>query len=114
MGNKKADLRWDTIELMGYAYYSEMGYRILVPLVKYTNYDFVVDKDGEFLRVNVKLAGLKNKNDPHSWSVSVRSTQSRIDILLIYLPWPYNMFIEVPPQKLSGLKSKAKRIPRQY
>ncbi len=112
---------WKTVELLGYTYYSERGYRILIPLVSNEGYDFVAEKDGEYLRVNVKKAGLKDLSNPRSWSVSkasganAKSTHNPeklpVDVFLAYIPAPHNKFIVLPGDFFSGSNTKAKRIP---
>ena len=111
---------WETIELLGYTYFSEKGWRILCPLVKNEGYDFVAEKEGDFIRVNVKLAGLKCKSEPNSWSVSVASgsgkkavTDVRCDLYLVWVPTKHK-FVELPGDFFLDNKSKSKRIPRKY
>lgn len=110
-------ISWQTVELMGYAYYSERGYKILVPLVHNDAYDFVAEKNGEFIRVNVKLAGLKNKRIANSWSVSLASgsayktTSGKVDVFLAYLP-EHGRFVELPGDFFEGTNSKSRNIPR--
>lgn len=112
---------WQTIELHGYAYYSSRGYRVLVPLVRHTGYDFAIEKGGEFLRINVKVAGLKDKKDIHSWAISrasgvagnrVSRPPRSVDMFLVWLPQE-NRFIELPGDFLGKGHSKHRRIPRQ-
>jgi len=112
---------WKTIELLGFTYYSEQGYRILIPLVSSEGYDFVAEKAGQYLRVNVKKAGLKDPNKPHSWSISKASGVSSnkqhnpdklpVDVFLAYFPAPYNKFVPLPGGFFTGSNTKAKRIP---
>ena len=109
---------WQQIELMGYSYYAGKGYRILAPLVRTDGYDFVAEKAGEFVRVNVKTAGLKDKSDPESWSISqasgvrVKPTDShQVDVYLTWLP-SQDRFIELDGDFLNGGNSKSKRIPK--
>lgn len=113
---------WQSVELLGYSYYSSQGYRILVSLVRTDGYDFVAEKDGTFIRVNVKKAGLKSRKYPNSWSVSMASGSSgsptagggsptQADILLVYLP-NQERFIELPGDFFNGAKSKSKLIPK--
>ncbi|KKM00295.1 hypothetical protein LCGC14_1805800, partial [marine sediment metagenome] len=71
-------MKWESVELRGYSYYSERGYRILVPLVDVSGYDFVAEKDGTFIRVNVKRAGLKSKDNPNSWSIARASGSFKV------------------------------------
>lgn len=111
---------WQTVETMGYAYYSARGYRVLIPVVRTNAYDFVAEKNGQFVRVNVKLAGLKDNKRPDSWSISSSGNKSEdnrkqmrewVDIYLAYLPHQQR-FIELPGDFLSGGNSKARRIPQ--
>lgn len=109
---------WQTIELMGYSYYANKGYRILVSLVRNDGYDFVAEKDGEFLRVNVKSAGLKDKSQPSSWSISQAGGSTSgytecnsVDVYLTWLP-EHKKFIEIEGSFLNGGNSKSKRIPK--
>lgn len=114
---------WVTIELMGYTYFSSRGYRILVPLVKNDDYDFIVEKEGKFLRINVKTAYLRDKSLPNSWSICMSSgapgerfqdkkkrKSGTIDIYLAWIP-PLNDFIELPGNFLNDVNSKARRVP---
>jgi len=114
-------MRWEVVELMGYAYFAELGYRIFVPLVRGDGYDFIAEQNGLFLRVNVKLAGLKDKSDQNSWSISQasgsiqnspRRDKTTCDIFLTYLPFS-NRFIELPGSFLDSGNSKSKRIPKE-
>ena len=111
-------MEWEVVELMGYAHYAKLGYRILTPLVKNDGYDFVAEKDGSFIRVNVKLAGKKSRKIENSWSISIASgSNNRInkvvcDIFLVMLPHKC-VFIELPGDFFVGSKSKSKLIPRQ-
>ena len=110
-------INWRVAEVSGYAYYIERGYRILVSLVDSHGYDFVIEKDGLFSRVNVKVAGLKNKRDLKIWSISRSGTSSVIDsgpvcdIFLVYLPLTGN-FIELDGDFFNGSRSKSKILPR--
>lgn len=111
-------MNWQTAELLGYAYYSERGYRVLVALVRNDGYDFVAEKDGAFVRVNVKVAGLKDKANPNSWSISQASGGANghsikvpCDVFLTYLPEQHR-FIELPGSFLNAGNSKSRRLPR--
>lgn len=113
-------MNWQQIELMGYAYYAERGYRILVSLVRTDGYDFVAEKDGLFVRVNVKTAGLKDKSQPESWSVAQASgghtgyhENNQVDTYLAWLPHQQR-FIELDGDFLHGGNSKSKRIPKEF
>ena len=109
-------MKWEVVELLGYTHYAAKGFRICVPLVRNDGYDFVAEKDGLFFRVNVKLAGLKDKSDPNSWSISKASgaasknVKTSCDVFLVYLPH-FSRFIEIDGQFFDGGNSKSKRIP---
>lgn len=113
----KAYMKWEVVELMGYAYYAEKGFRICVPLVLNDGYDFLAEKNGLFLRVNVKLAGLKDKINPNSWSISkasgaaAKNLKNQCDVFLVYLP-QVSHFIEIDGKFLDQGNSKSKRIPK--
>ena len=103
---------------MGYAYYSELGYRILIPLVSGEGFDFVAANGSEYLRVNVKCAGKKDKNNPNSWSISVASGAGSknidtvsCDVFLAWLPH-LKKFVTLDGDFFVGSKSKSKLIPR--
>lgn len=113
-----ASVSWQTVEVMGYAHYTARGFRVCVPIVRNDGYDFIAEKDGTFLRVNVKLAGLKDRNDPTSWCISMASGASRsvrraaaVDVFLAYLPH-LDRFVELPGSFFEGARSKSKHIPR--
>jgi hypothetical protein len=118
---KEATIRWMTTKMLGYSYYAAKGFRVLVPLVKTRTYDFVVEKYGDFIRVNVKIAGLKDKNDPDSWSINLSGDDHKgrkwryetIDVFLAWLP-EEERFVEVPGTIFNGTASKAKRIPKEF
>ena len=108
---------WQSVELLGYAYFSEKGYRILVPVVRYDGYDFVAEKNGEFIRVNVKMAGLKDRTRSNSWSISQAGGSGagyhenhQVDVYLTWLPHK-EKFVELDGDFLLGGNSKSKRIP---
>jgi len=112
-------VNWDSVELLGYSYYSSKGYQILVPLVHSCPYDFVAVKDGVYLKVNVKLAGLKDSSHKNSWSISMASGASKlgtskhgeVDVFLVYMP-SSSKFIELDGDFFNGSKSKSKLIPK--
>ena len=103
---------------MGYTHYILKGYRVLVSIVSNTGYDFAIEKDAVFKRVNVKTAGLKSKRYSNSWSISQSGTngaykneQLCCDIFLVYLPCS-DKFIELDGDFFSGYSSKSKLIPK--
>lgn len=112
------ELQWEIVELMGHQYYAQKGYRVLVPLISSHGYDFVAEKDGKFIRINVKLAGKKSRTIENSWSISIASGAGVknkdavvCDTFLVMLPHQ-NRFIELPGNFFVGSKSKSKLIPR--
>jgi len=109
---------WKTIELHAYTYYSIRGYRILYPLIDSSKYDFVAEKDGKFIRVNAKLAGLKDKGNKNSWSISLSSGSFKygedstgVDVYLTWLPHKQK-FIEIDGDFFKSTKSKSRVIPK--
>ena len=105
-------MNWQIKEVEGYAYFMERGYRVSVPIVDISGYDFIAERDGKFLRVNVKVAGLKNPKDRNSWAISKSgaSSDATCDVFLVYLPHK-ETFIELPGSYFHGSSSKCKRIP---
>ena len=108
---------WQTVEMQGYAYYSKRGYRILVPLVNNTGYDFVAEKNGEYLRVNVKVASIKDPARSNSWGISMASGAAyclenpvAVDVFLAYIP-DTGEFLELPGTFFVGTRSKSRCIP---
>lgn len=117
---RKEKMNWQVAELMGYAYYAERGYRVLVSLVRGDGYDFVAEKGGSFLRVNVKVAGLKTRTRVNSWSISQASgsvsgtshqNKARCDVFLVYLP-QQSRFVELPGSFFDVGSSKSKLLPQ--
>mgnify|MGYP006086448091 CR=1 FL=1 len=116
---------WKTIEMLGYSYYSSKGYNILISLVEGPSFDFVAEKNNEYLKVNVKVSGLKSKASKNSWSISVSSgpsirhrntldvlaSKGHVDRYLVWLPHK-NTFIELPGNFFEGARSKSKQIPK--
>lgn len=110
-------MEWQEVEMLGYTHFASKGYRILIPLVSNEGYDFVAEKEGEFVRVNVKKAGLKDKRDPRSWSISQSSggcstsrDRQSVDVYLTWMP-EQKRFIEIEGGFLNGGNSKSRRIP---
>jgi hypothetical protein len=109
---------WQSVELLGYSHYTSQGYQILTSLVRNDAYDFVVRRDGKFVKVNVKQAGLKNKNIPNSWCIAQASgpfdiaaakgqkQTSEVDVYLAYPP-ETQKFIELSGNLFEGVASKS-------
>ena len=105
---------WKTVEILGYTHFAKDGYRILISLVDNHCYDFVAEKDCKFIRVNVKVAGLRDKKEPDSWSISKAGRGSDLpDVFLVWLP-DRELFIELPGDVWGERTSKIVRIPKQY
>lgn len=92
---------------MGYTYYTAKGYRILLPILDQSHYDFVAEKQGEFIRVNVKLAKIEQhfKNGNTKYSIYSAGSRKRelvkADVLLSWLP-DRGRFVEVPAEMMNG------------
>lgn len=113
--------KWRSIELLGYYYYSKQGYRIFVQLIGNSHYDFVIEKDNMFKRVNVKVASLRKKTEHNSWSISLPGSYKQkeksdrtpfTDIFLVWLP-NINNFIELPGSFFDGYCGKTVKIPKE-
>ena len=81
-----------------------------------------IEKDGEFSRVHVTQAFLKDRNKPNSWAASrTATTLSKsdydgnvgrlIDIYLVWLPHQAR-FIELEAEFFSSVNSKNRLIPK--
>ena len=114
-------MEWEVVELKGYAYFADRGYRIFVPLICGIGYDFIAAKGDELIRVNVKLAGLKDKSNPSSWSITLasgaissgsKSDKVKCDVFLAYLP-NKERFIELPGTFFDTGNSRCRRIPKE-
>lgn len=112
-------MSWQAIEMLGYAHFASLGYRVLVPLVRNDSIDFVAEMSGTFTRVNVKVAGLKSRKQGNSWSISLSSGAGRrrgdegVDIYLAWLP-DQKRFIELPGDFFRSTCSKSKLIPKAF
>lgn len=113
----KEKTNWKLIEMKGIIYYCEKGYSILFKNTEHFGYDFVIEKNGDFKRVNVKVAHLKNKKKC-SWAISAPGNPNwlgkqysvQIDIYLVWLPHK-EKFIELEGSFLDGIRSKVRLIP---
>lgn len=82
-------------------------------------HDFVIENEGEFKRVNVKVAYIDNKNKPNSWAISApgnpnwyqKKWSDVLDIFLVWLPHKEE-FIELEGTFMDGIKSKSRIIPK--
>lgn len=106
-------MNWDAVELLGHAYYAKRGFRILVSLVHNASYDFVIEKDGKFASVNVKVAGENVKGKPtmriSRAGGSARKSTAPPDFYLVWLK-AQEMFLELPGDFLDGRRTRT--IPR--
>ncbi len=105
-------MNWDAAELLGHAYYAARGFRILVKLVHTSSYDFVIEKDGKFQSVNVKVAGQVTKDKPTSSTriscaggVSAKRSAPP-DLFLVWLK-AQEKFLELPGDFLNGCRTRA-------
>ena len=108
-------MAWRVVEVLGYAYYVSKGYRILHPLVEAHGYDFVAEKNGEFVRVNVKQAYKRQMGSTPSWCISMAGksnvpTHPAVDVFLAYIP-TVGRFIELPGDFFEGVSGRSRRIP---
>lgn len=111
-------MKWQTIEMLGYTYYSEKGYRIFTEIVGNADFDFIAYKDGNFVRVNVKKAQ-KRTDKKEQWKVTLsggsKKTPNNVkgvvcDIYLVWVP-EQERFIELDGDFFLNVKSKSKTIP---
>lgn len=106
-------MNWQVKEVEGYTYFMKRGYRVSVPIVDTSGYDFIAERDGTCLRVNVKVAGLKDAKQKDSWSITKagasKDKEAKCDIFLVYLPHK-EIFIEIPGNYLDSGASSCKRI----
>ena len=102
-------LEWRAIEAEGHAHFIRKGWRVLISPYDIACYDFVAEKDGMFLRVNVKTATWHGAT--YSISRSGRAAH-RIDpdLYLVWLP-KERAFVEAPGPMLKG---KSARLPRRF
>ena len=103
---------WKAIEALGYVYYLQKGYRILVSLIEGKYYDFVAEKDGKFARVNVKKATKDKRSNSYSISLSgsARIEKDLVDVFLAWIPEKKN-FIEVHGNFFYEVNAKTRVIP---
>jgi hypothetical protein len=106
-------VRWQTAEALGAAYYIEKGYSVSFPIGDSRHYDFIAEKEGEFLRVNVKKAYRTKKT---GWAISsagfakVEDDREAIERFLVWMP-EHKVFIEFNGDFFRGSKSRSKNIP---
>ncbi|MDC1538163.1 group I intron-associated PD-(D/E)XK endonuclease [Pelagibacteraceae bacterium] len=139
--NIEGDLTWEAIEALSLTHYISLGYSVLIPIIKTRSYDLAIEKNGNVKLVNVKVAGLKDKRQKDSWSISRSSSTSNsiykrknikesyaaiasrslkdlinkklvIDIFLVWIPYK-KKFIEINGDFFVGSGSKSKRIPKE-
>ena len=120
------DIDARSAEPLAEAYYMAKGYNVSKPNNLALHYDLVIEKDGDFKTVNVKLAGLKDKNRPNSWSISANvirrnsiSSPYKVRALKkpdIYAVWMPNKkdFVELPSNFFNGqTKGNSKLLPKE-
>jgi hypothetical protein len=92
-------------ELMISAKLMEMGWKISNPLCENTRYDLLAEKNGKFVRVQVKYVtpskGVLDVNckSSNNWSI-LRYTTKDIDILAVYDAMSRNIYF-IPASKLN-------------
>ena len=102
------------MEALGAAYFIEKGYSVLVPFGDSTHYDFVVEKDGKCLRVNVKKA----YRDRRSYRISLSGKaigierEANVDVYLAILP-EHNCFMELGGDFFDQCRSRSRVIPKE-
>lgn len=87
------------------AFYLQNGYEVCLPIGDKRRYDFLVEKEGEIRRVQVKYAGLSNRNKcvaglritggNQSFNYAKKYRDNDFDILFVYterdekyaIPW---------------------------
>lgn len=110
-------MNWKTVEVSAYSYYVDRGYRVFVPLVTNEGYDFLAVSDDKALRVNAKLAYLKDRSQPDSWAISTTprglANPDTVDVFLVWMP-DREHFIEVPGTHFVGSASTSRRIAKKY
>ena len=120
------DIDARSAEPLAEAYYMAKGYNVSKPNNLALHYDLVIEKDGEFKTVNVKLAGLKDKKEPNSWSISANITRrnslrnpckfrvlKKPDIYAVWMPNKKD-FVELPSNFFDGqTKSNNKLLPKE-
>jgi hypothetical protein len=89
----------DTTELLMAARLKQSGYEVSIPVSGSCRYDLVAEKDGEFLRVQVKTARYSNggiKFKCHSGNGVKRDrmgyTKEDIDIFMVFEPTEEQIF----------------------
>lgn len=103
-------LSWRAAEALGHAYFIERGGRILISPYDSSQYDFVVEKNNAFVRVNVKIATLQRGRK--SYQISRSQLKSRNPDL--YLVWLHleECFVEIAGDFLAATPSR--RITRAH
>lgn len=101
-------LDWRAVEALGHAYFCQRGWRILMPLYEPTFYDFVAERDAQYVRVQVKRASPRPKNcGGYLISKPGRNRSAPDpDLYLIWLPRE-EAFIELPGDFLATASCRA-------
>jgi len=107
----KKKLSWQTIEMMGYAYYVKQGYKVLTKIIDSSIYDLVIEKDLAFQSVNVKT-GFWLRGAWQFSNSKVRPKKQMADIYLVWLD-KENRFVEVFKHQLKSSKSKTIMVPKE-
>jgi len=92
-------------ELMVSVKLMEMGWKVLKPLSENSRYDLVAEKDGKFIRTQVKYVtptrGILDINckSSNNWSI-LRYTPKEIDVLAVFNPISREIYF-IPVSKLN-------------
>lgn len=102
-------MEWRAIESEGFGHFIRKGWRVLISPFDIACYDFVAEKDGMFVRVNVKMAS--HNRGSYVITRSGRAAH-RVDPDL-YLAWipDKQAFIEVPGPLMRG---KSMRLTQKF
>jgi len=102
-------------ELMVSARLIELGWTVLNPLTENCRYDVAAEKNGKFLRIQVKFVtpsrGVLHVNckSSNNWSI-LKYTPDEIDILAVYDPRNYKTYF-IPSSKLNSSSIKLRIVP---
>lgn len=101
-------------ELVVSTKFMEMGWRVLNPLCEDTRYDLVAEKNGKFIRIQVKYVtpnnGVLDVNckSSNNWSI-LSYTSKEIDILAAYDSLNHDIyFVPVSQLNTSAIKLRIK------
>lgn len=105
---KHAKKRGEWAELKFMAAASERGFRVTKPWGETAQYDFIVEHDGRFVRVQMKSTGFKDRG---GYSCSVRGSRGAyegdpFDFVAVYVV-PEDVWYIIPEEVVRGQGSVA-------